>query len=96
MMGFDGRTIQPTNKTFKVDFCTVAHSKNGKIVEENLFYDQVGMMTRLDVIITESEKSRSRALKSEDSGNHFLVVNNYLTSKGKKLLAKLSELESLR
>jgi hypothetical protein len=48
------------------------------------------------VIITESEKSRSRALKSEGNGNHLLVVNNYLTSKGKKLLAKLSELESLQ
>jgi hypothetical protein len=25
MKGFDGRTIQPTNKRFQTDFCTVAH-----------------------------------------------------------------------
>jgi predicted ester cyclase len=50
MMGLDGRTIQPTNKTFKVDFCTVAHWNNGKIVEETLFYDQVAMMTQLGLM----------------------------------------------
>jgi predicted ester cyclase len=50
MMGLDGKTIQPTNKTFKIDFCTVAHWNNGKIVEENLFYDQVGMMTQLGLM----------------------------------------------
>jgi hypothetical protein len=27
--------------------CTVAHWKNGQIDEENLFYDQVGMMIQL-------------------------------------------------
>jgi ketosteroid isomerase-like protein len=42
--------IPPTNKKFKVDFCTVAHWKNGKIVEENLFYDVVGMMTQLGLM----------------------------------------------
>jgi len=32
----DGSSIPPTNKTFKVDFCTVAHwNENGEIVEEN-------------------------------------------------------------
>jgi predicted ester cyclase len=51
MMGLDvKKTIPPTNKKFKVDFCTVAHWKNGKIVEENLFYDQVGMMTQLGLM----------------------------------------------
>jgi ketosteroid isomerase-like protein len=40
MMGIHGTMIPPTNKKFKVDFCTLAHWKNGKIVEENLFYDQ--------------------------------------------------------
>lgn len=39
MKGFDGKMIQPTNKKFKVKFCTVAHWKDDKIVEENLFYD---------------------------------------------------------
>ena len=42
--------IPPTNKKFKVDFCTVAHWKNGKIVEENLFYDVAGMMTELGLM----------------------------------------------
>ena len=50
MMGLDVKTIEPTNKKFKVDFCTVAHWKNGKITEENLFYDLVGMMKQLGVI----------------------------------------------
>ena len=47
LMGPGGQTIQPTNKKFQVDFCTVAHWKNGQIDEENLFYDQTGMMRQL-------------------------------------------------
>ena len=50
MMGIDGKTIQATNKNFKVDFCTVAHWKDRKIVEENLFYDLVGMMRQLGLM----------------------------------------------
>lgn len=50
MMGPGGKMIRPTNKKFKVDFCTVAHWKNDKIVEENLFYDVVGMMTQLGLV----------------------------------------------
>jgi predicted ester cyclase len=30
MMGPGGKTIPPTNKKFQVDFCTVAHWKNGQ------------------------------------------------------------------
>ena len=33
----NGEVISPTNKSFEVDFCTVAHWLNGEIVEENLF-----------------------------------------------------------
>jgi hypothetical protein len=47
MIGSEGKSIPPTNQKFQVDFCTVAHWKNGKIIEENLFYDQVGMMKQL-------------------------------------------------
>jgi SnoaL-like polyketide cyclase len=47
LIGPGGKTIPPTNKKFQVEFCTVAHWKNGKIDEENLFYDQVGMMKQL-------------------------------------------------
>ena len=45
----DGKSIPATNKKFKVDFCTVARWKEKKIVEENLFYDLVGMMRQLDL-----------------------------------------------
>ncbi len=47
MIGTGDRIITPTNKKFQVEFCTVAHWRNGQIVEENLFYDQVGMMKQL-------------------------------------------------
>lgn len=34
----DGTVIQPTNKSFHIDFCTVARwNEQGQIVEENLF-----------------------------------------------------------
>ena len=42
--------IPPTNKKFKVKFCTVAHWKDGKIIEENLFYDQVGLMKQIGIM----------------------------------------------
>lgn len=42
--------IQPTNKKFKVKFCTVAHWKDGKIIEENLFYDQIGLMKQIGLM----------------------------------------------
>ena len=47
MMGPDGKDIPPTGKSFEVDFCTVARWVNGEILEENLFYDVVGMMRQL-------------------------------------------------
>jgi len=42
--GPDGKLIAPTNKKFHIEFCTVAHWKNGEIVEEKLFYDLVGLL----------------------------------------------------
>lgn len=47
MKTLDGKTIQPTHKTAKLEFCTVALWKNGEIIEERLFYDQIGMMKQL-------------------------------------------------
>ena len=47
MKGPDGKDIPPTGKSFEVDFCTVAHWKDGRITEENLFYDLVGFMKQL-------------------------------------------------
>ena len=45
----DGTTIPPTNKSFDVEFCTVAHWQHGKIVEERLFYDLVGLLRQIGV-----------------------------------------------
>jgi predicted ester cyclase len=47
MKGLDGQIIQPTNKKFQTEFCTVATWKNEKIIEERLFYDLVGVMTQI-------------------------------------------------
>lgn len=47
MAGPGGTEIAPTGKTFEVDFCTVAHWVDGKIVEENLFYDLVGFLQQI-------------------------------------------------
>jgi predicted ester cyclase len=44
------KTIELTNKKFQVEFCTVAHWKNGEIVEEKLFYDQPAMMKQLGLM----------------------------------------------
>ncbi len=50
MKGPDGKEIPPTNKSFEVEFCTVAHWKDGEITEEKLFYDQVGLMKQIGVM----------------------------------------------
>ena len=50
MKGLDGKIIQPTNKQFHLEFCTLAHWQNGKILEERLFYDQVGMLKQIGVL----------------------------------------------
>src|ERR1039457_7245923 len=50
MKGADGKTIQPTNKKFHLEFCTVATWKNGEIVEERLNYDLVGFMRQIGLM----------------------------------------------
>lgn len=50
MKGLDGKKIQPSNKKFHIEFCTVASWKDGKITEERLFYDLVGMMTQIGAL----------------------------------------------
>ena len=53
-----GTVIQPTNKSFHVDFCTVARwSEQGQIVEENLFYDLMGMLTQIGVMPGQAQKA---------------------------------------
>jgi hypothetical protein len=42
-----GKVIPPTNKSFRVEFCTVATWKNGEIVEERLNYDLVTFLRQI-------------------------------------------------
>ena len=50
LTGRDGKTIPPTNQSFEIEFCTVAHWKEGEIVEERLFYDLLGMLQQIGVM----------------------------------------------
>jgi ketosteroid isomerase-like protein len=50
MTGPDGKLVAPTNKKFHTEFCTVAHWKNGEVVEEKLFYDLVGLLKQSGVM----------------------------------------------
>ena len=43
----DGRVVPPTGKTFDLEFCTVARWKDGEIVEEKLFYDQISFLKQI-------------------------------------------------
>jgi hypothetical protein len=43
----NGKVIQPTHKTAKLEFCTVATWKGKEIAEERLFYDVTAMMKQL-------------------------------------------------
>jgi len=44
----EGKVIQPTGKSFHVEFCTVATwNEKGEITEERLFYDLVGLMRQI-------------------------------------------------
>jgi len=53
-----GTVIQPTNKSFHVDFCTVARwNEQGQIVEENLFYDLMGMLKQIGLMPTQEQKA---------------------------------------
>ena len=47
MKGLDGQIIQPTNKKFQTEFRTGATWQDGKITEERLFYDLVGVMSQI-------------------------------------------------
>ena len=45
----NGKVIDPTHKTAKLEFCTVATWKGKEITEERLFYDVTGMMKQLGI-----------------------------------------------
>jgi SnoaL-like polyketide cyclase len=47
-MKMGAKTIPATNRSFKVEFCTLATwNDHGEIVEERLFYDLVGLMRQI-------------------------------------------------
>lgn len=48
--GPEGETVPPTGKQFELEFCTVAHWKNGEITEERLFYDLFSMYKQLGIL----------------------------------------------
>ena len=43
----NGKTIPPTGKPFKLSMCTVGHWKDGKMVEEYLFWDNQSFMKQI-------------------------------------------------
>ena len=43
----DGTVIEPTGKSFEVDFSTIARWRDGKIVEEYLKYDNGSFMQQI-------------------------------------------------
>jgi SnoaL-like polyketide cyclase len=54
----DGTVVSPTNKKFHIDFCTVARwNAQGQIVEENLFYDLMGMLKQIGVMPGQEQKA---------------------------------------
>ena len=50
MQGMNGNMIQPPNKRFEIEVCTVTRWKNGEIVEQRVFYDLVGMQKQIGVM----------------------------------------------
>ena len=43
----DGKTIQPTGKSFKITMVTIGHWKNGKMIEETLVWDNQNFMKQI-------------------------------------------------
>lgn len=42
-----GKTIPPTGKSFKLPMCTVGHWRNGRMIEESLFWDNQAFMKQI-------------------------------------------------
>lgn len=43
----NGKTISPTNKKFKLRMATIGHWKDGKMIEEYLFWDNASLMQQI-------------------------------------------------
>ena len=46
----NGKTIPPTGKKFKLSMCTVGHWKDGKMIEEYLFWDNQLFMKQIGLV----------------------------------------------
>jgi ketosteroid isomerase-like protein len=47
LMGPDGKTIPPTNRSYQIEIVGVVRIENGKIAEYHEYFDRLGMMTQL-------------------------------------------------
>ncbi len=45
-----GKTIPPTGKSFKLPMCTVGHWKNGRMIEETLYWDNQAFMKQIGLL----------------------------------------------
>ena len=45
----NGKTIPPTGKSFKLSMCTIGHWKDGKMIEESLFWDNQYLLKQIGV-----------------------------------------------
>lgn len=46
----EGKTLPPTGKRFEISMATIAHWKDGRIVEEYLFWDNLEMMRQMGLM----------------------------------------------
>jgi len=46
----DGKTIPPTGKKFKFSMATIGHWKDGKMIEEYLFWDNLALMKQIGLV----------------------------------------------
>lgn len=46
----NGKTIAPTNKRFKLSMATIGHWKDGKMIEEYLFWDNQSFMKQIGLV----------------------------------------------
>ena len=46
----DGKTIPPTGKKFKLSMATISHWKEGKMIEEYLFWDNQAFMKQIGLV----------------------------------------------
>ncbi len=64
MMSPDGKSMPPTNKMFRSDFCTVARWKSNRIIEMRIFYDMANMMRQVGLMPTASGQPESQKVQT--------------------------------